>query len=406
MYEQLVLLVLLQVCFSLVRCRQGILSYDTPQQAMREGKTGNQISDETSQETLVTEDDSSLHYSDDSKDDEVTVECLQNSMLIAIPKSLLRGTDREHIRALDVDCGATDNLTHYILDVPLTSCGTKSRHTNSSIIYSNEALPVPPMAKDVVSHVPDFQIPFHCYYDSEGLVSGVGLMPRSEKVIFSEKGFGKFTMRLQLFPDLRFVGPYTQDDYPITLRLRQKIFFEASVDTIDHRLTILARECFATPSPDINSSPKYWIIKNGCKMDETLEYYPANERSERFSVESFKFIGEHPFVFVHCHIRVCNHSDPESKCVRICEDRSKRDVSVVQESVDDVYPLAQGPITLRKEEVKDEMATNTTRNGPTVPVIAMATALLALSALGAALLTKHKRKSVHEYKMLVEEIQG
>lgn len=62
---------------------------------------------------------------------------------------------------------------------------------------------------------------------------------------------------------VRFVGPYTQDDYPITLRLRQKIFFEASVDTIDHRLTILARECFATPSPDINSSPKYWIIKNG-----------------------------------------------------------------------------------------------------------------------------------------------
>lgn len=125
-------------------------------------------------------------------------------MLIAIPKSVLRGTDREHIRALDVNCGATDNLTHFILDVPLTGCGTKSRHTNSSVIYSNEALPVPPVAEDIVSHVPDFQIPFHCYYDNEGLVSGVGLMPRSEKVIFSEKGFGKFTMRLELFPDLRF----------------------------------------------------------------------------------------------------------------------------------------------------------------------------------------------------------
>ena len=137
-------------------------------------------------------------------DDEVSVECLQNDMLIAIPKSVLRGTDREHIRALDVNCGATDNLTHFILDVPLTGCGTKSRHTNSSVIYSNEALPVPPVAEDIVSHVPDFQIPFHCYYDSEGLVSGVGLMPRSEKVIFSEKGFGKFTMRLELFPDLRF----------------------------------------------------------------------------------------------------------------------------------------------------------------------------------------------------------
>lgn len=141
-------------------------------------------------------------------------------------------------------------------------------------------------------------------------------------------------------------------------------------------------------------------------MDETLEYHPANERSERFSLESFKFIGEHPFVFVHCHIRVCNHSDPESKCVRICEDRRKRDVNVVPESVDDVYPLAQGPITLRKEELKDEMATNTIRNGPSALVIATATVLLALSALGAALLIRHKRKLVHEYKTLVQEIQS
>ena len=98
-------------------------------------------------------------------------------------------------------------------------------------------------------------------------------------------------------------------------------------------------------------------------MDETLEYYPANERSERFSLESFKFIGEHAFVFVHCHVRVCNVSDPESKCVRICEERRKRDVSIAPESLDDVYPLAQGPITLRKEEKKTERTTSAVRSG-------------------------------------------
>jgi len=81
-------------------------------------------------------------------------------MVIAIPKSLLRGADREHIRALDVDCQASENLTHFFLDVPLTGCGTKSRHANSSVIYSNEALPAPPMADDVVSHVPDLEFHF------------------------------------------------------------------------------------------------------------------------------------------------------------------------------------------------------------------------------------------------------
>jgi len=98
-------------------------------------------------------------------------------------------------------------------------------------------------------------------------------------------------------------------------------------------------------------------------VDETLEYHPANERSERFSLESFKFIGEHAFVFVHCHLRICNVSDPYSKCVRICEDRRKRDISVASEDLRDVYPLAQGPLVLRKEEATREETAKTSDTG-------------------------------------------
>ena len=54
MYDKLVILVLLQVCFAPVRCRQGISSYDKPQQAMRGGKTGNEISEETSRDSHMT----------------------------------------------------------------------------------------------------------------------------------------------------------------------------------------------------------------------------------------------------------------------------------------------------------------------------------------------------------------
>lgn len=86
-------------------------------------------------------------------------------------------------------------------------------------------------------------------------------------------------------------------------------------------------------------------------MDETLTYHPSNKRSERFSVQSFKFIGEHAFVYVHCHVRICNVSDPNSKCVRVCDDRRKRDVTLTAESLDDVYPLAQGPLSLEKGDV-------------------------------------------------------
>lgn len=144
--------------------------------------------------------------------DKCSVACLKNNMVITIPKPILRGADREHIRALDMNCKASENLTHFILNVPLTRCGTKTRHAVSSVVYSNEALPVPAVAKDVVSHVPDFQIPFHCYYDNDGLVSAVGLKPSSRKVIFSKKGFGKFALRLELYPDIRF-GTFLHYNY-------------------------------------------------------------------------------------------------------------------------------------------------------------------------------------------------
>lgn len=136
--------------------------------------------------------------------DRCKVFCLQNNMILVIPKPLLRGADREHIRALDLNCKASENQTHFVLDVPLTGCGTNSRHSLSSVIYSNKALPAPPSARELVSHVPNFEIPFYCYYDNSGVVTGVGLRPESKKVIFSQKGFGKFSLSLELYPDERF----------------------------------------------------------------------------------------------------------------------------------------------------------------------------------------------------------
>lgn len=52
--KSLTALVVLQVCFMLVNCRKGIISYDTPQQAIRDETTETEMRDETSQDILVT----------------------------------------------------------------------------------------------------------------------------------------------------------------------------------------------------------------------------------------------------------------------------------------------------------------------------------------------------------------
>lgn len=71
----------------------------------------------------------------------------------------------------------------------------------------------------------------------------------------------------------------------------------------------------------------------------------------RFSVEAFKFIGENPFVFIHCLMRICNASDPNSRCAKGCQQeiRRRRDIADSR----NVYNLAQGPFVRTQEKEED-----------------------------------------------------
>ena len=134
----------------------------------------------------------------------VTVECLQNAMSITIPKPILKGMDREHLRLLDPSCKATETPTHFNLKTPLTGCKSMHRHTKSSIVYSNKVLEIPLKNTDVITRVREIEIPFSCYYSNRGVASAVGLKPKNRKLFFMEKGKGNFTVVLQLFHSRRY----------------------------------------------------------------------------------------------------------------------------------------------------------------------------------------------------------
>ena len=85
-----------------------------------------------------------------------------------------------------------------------------------------------------------------------------------------------------------------------------------------------------------------------CPIDETTFIMESSKVGvSRFMTEGFKFIADHPFVFVHCHIRICDAGNSNSRCAQGCveELRKRRDVS----SEDKLYPLAQGPLTISSD---------------------------------------------------------
>ena len=185
-------------------------------------------------------------------------------MYISIPRSLLHGLDVEHLRLSDVNCGATETPTHFTLHTSLTGCHTKSRHTNNFVSYSNKVEEIPLEEGQIITRVREVEIPFSCYYSNMGIVSAVGLEVKSKKIIFSKKGFGEFVLEMKIFPDDQFLYHYKKKDFPVQVKLRQKLYVEVSVDTQDSRLEILAEECFATPDPNPdNAVLVYTFIEDG-----------------------------------------------------------------------------------------------------------------------------------------------
>lgn len=184
-------------------------------------------------------------------------------MTIVIPKSVLPGIDREHLQLLDTTCKATETSSNFSLATPLTACNTTSRHTPTAIVYSNAVLELPVTAKGVVTRVRQVEIQFNCFYSKYGVATSVGSKPINRKLVFSDKSRGNLTLSLNMFPDSRFTSPYTQEDFPVSVVLRNRLFFEVSVLSDDKHLSIRADRCYATPTQVMTNPLKYEFIRNG-----------------------------------------------------------------------------------------------------------------------------------------------
>ena len=102
-------------------------------------------------------------------------------------------------------------------------------------------------------------------------------------------------------------------------------------------------------------------------MDPTTRVEePTTGQSQRFSFEAFKFVGDFPFVYLHCSVVVCKKDDPDSRCAQGCvpglnvnppvssdEDAGKFPARLRRAAPNHVlhtYMLSRGPFALRPRE--------------------------------------------------------
>jgi hypothetical protein len=100
----------------------------------------------------------------------------------------------------------------------------------------------------------------------------------------------------------------------------------------------------------------YYTFLYSCDKDETIRHYTYGMSSvQRFSMQAFRFISQHRFVYLHCDLVVCHRYDSNSTCSRStsCSQRFRRDVGEKSDDVSGMYALSFGPIMQQKQSADE-----------------------------------------------------
>ena len=99
------------------------------------------------------------------------------------------------------------------------------------------------------------------------------------------------------------------------------IFIQINSANDNQLLKFITEECYATPTPDPQSSTRYLFMDDRCALDTTFKRYQENvKNSFSFSIDAFTFIKVKKQVFFHCRLVVCKVGWTTKGCMsnRVC----------------------------------------------------------------------------------------
>nr|XP_058952658.1 uncharacterized protein LOC131780054 isoform X2 [Pocillopora verrucosa] len=274
----------------------------------------------------------------------ITVKCTDEAMFIFLERKTFQGFDPKKLTLLYPSCRASYNDSHISLRTSLNDCGTTHNESEDAITFYNKVRSVQSYSGNIITREQNVSIPFYCSYGRKALLRNPSFKTWKNHFTASEGGYGNFTFTMDLFKTGRYLTPFSYNDYPITVNLRDQLFLQLAVQSHQSNLVLFVDTCKATPTPDPYSVPQYVFLQRGCKLDSTLNYSYSISSKQRFSIQAFRFIEDHPVVHLHCEVLACHRNTARSRCLQGCSRyRGRRDEVPGSESTQ-VYEMSSGPI--------------------------------------------------------------
>ncbi|XP_078580670.1 uncharacterized protein LOC144864464 [Branchiostoma floridae x Branchiostoma japonicum] len=275
--------------------------------------------------------------------------CDPSYMRVIFTREVLVGVEVDTMRLRDPNCRANVNSTHVILTAPLNGCGTIAEDAadNPKMSFTNEVVFGAAVPDGVIVRTPEQRWPFRCDYVREDIV-GVGpiLFPIPLPNVTIPSSNGSFTFSMNLYHSEAFLRPYDQNEFPVKVAINHMLYFSVAVDSQATGVVLFVENCKATPTFNHDDALQYFIIRDGCKEDDTLEELETSDpNSVRYGIRAFRFINE-TMVYLHCDVMVCPADSPDSRCTMGCEAPSSRRRREAPAGMQQRAAVVQGPIAL------------------------------------------------------------
>nr|XP_034988002.1 uromodulin isoform X3 [Zootoca vivipara] len=281
--------------------------------------------------------------STDASNLEPQLECGANEIKVSMPKCPLNSFQNLTMHLRDNKCdGFVEQGNRTVVSVVTPTqagqCGTLLTKNETHATYSNTLY----LADGTVIRENEIKINFQCSYPLDMETSlRTAIQPIVSSTNISIEGAGQFIIKMALYRDQNYTSPY--EGAMAVLPTQSWLYVGVMVTSGDvSHFVLLMDNCFATATEDAADPLKYFIIQNSCpNRRDTSITVPENGVSARgrFSLQVFKFVGNHNLVYLHCEVRLCDPS--AGPCRPRCTGIESRQAAAVAEGhLLDVGPIA------------------------------------------------------------------
>uniref|UniRef100_A0A7N6A6B3 CUB and zona pellucida-like domains 1, tandem duplicate 1 n=1 Tax=Anabas testudineus TaxID=64144 RepID=A0A7N6A6B3_ANATE len=263
------------------------------------------------------------------------VDCSSDNMNIVIERAYLNslGYDGHSLYLDDQYCRPQVSTYQVVFSFPINTCGTVRKFDNGRIVYTNTIRAYTSSSGEITrqSH---FRMNVGCRMEQDSVSQIIYLVSHPDNGTIV--GTGRFNTSMVT-------------EVPYNVKLNQNLFVQVNLRRGDSTLVLFIDTCVTSPSPHDFQTRPYYLVRNGCSVDNTYyAYMSGTQPYARFTFKAFQFLRATEFVYIQCKVLICPASDYNSRCRRGCNKRVARDLG----SNHDSQTLVLGPIQLKGSHYK------------------------------------------------------